>query len=251
MTEHPTRPTVVRIAGLVAGLTLAVLAAGCQSGNATTGHHPTSSVRATGVVPPAPPATVDATPETGTRLGSAAPALDTLAGLPVRVEDTGAHYNRTEWGGWSTQDGCDTRESVLQGQGSEVSTGRGCRVIAGRWVSPYDGLRLRVPAEVQIDHRVSVKEAVRSGARGWDRAQRQRFYNDPANLVAVSAHANTSKGDRDPGTWRPSNRDTWCGYATAYITTKTTYHLAVDQREHDALASMLRTCPAADTSERK
>ena len=86
-------------------------------------------------------------------------------------------------------------------------------------------------------------EASRSGARDWTREQREGFYNDLVNLVAVSVTTNTSKGDKDPGRWKPPNRDHWCAYADGYVTTKWAYHLTVDQREHDALVSMLQTCP--------
>jgi hypothetical protein len=171
-----------------------------------------------------------------------------LGELAVRAEDTGAHYRRADWGDWSyVGDGCDTREVVLREQGHGVISGKGCVPVCPQgappcWVSPYDGLALDFRGDVQLDHRVPIKEALRSGARGWNFEQRDRFYNDHANLVAVSVHANTSKGDRDPGRWRPSNRDGWCSYATGYIATKHTYGLSVDQGEHDALVDMLRTC---------
>jgi hypothetical protein len=212
----------------------AVAVAGCQPSTATT----TAATTPTGRSVANHPA--------GT---APAAARNQLAALPVRAEDTGAHYRRTEWGDWTSHGhGCDTREIVLRDQGHGTVSGQDCRPTcpvnsAPCWVSPYDGQVFRDPAAVQIDHRVPLKEAVRSGARTWNQQQRQRFYNDPTNLVAVSAHANTSKGDNDPGAWQPSNRDTWCSYATAYIATKTTYHLAVDPREHDALAAMLATCP--------
>jgi hypothetical protein len=214
-------------------ITAAVLTlAGCRPGAATT----------TNTTPQV------LTPPTSTAAGPAPAARDPLGALPVRAEDTGAHYRRADWGDWSGHGGgCDTREVVLRDQGRNVKPGKGCRPtcpadVAPCWVSPYDGAELRDPAGVQADHRVPVKEAVRSGARTWDRAQRERFYNDPANLVAVSAHANTSKGDKDPARWRPSNRDTWCAYATAYVATKHTYGLTVDPAERDALVSMLATC---------
>ncbi|SMD14178.1 HNH endonuclease family protein [Kibdelosporangium aridum] len=166
-----------------------------------------------------------------------------LAALPVRDEDTGAHYNRDDWGDWTSPGRtCSTRVVILQQQGRDVSLGKGCRVRSGTWTSPYDGLVLTDPNQVQIDHRVPVKEAVRSGARDWTPEQRHRFYNDPNNLIAVSAKSNTSKGDRDPGRWTPRKRDAWCDYATAYITTKTTYRLSIDTRERDGLATMLATC---------
>ena len=171
-------------------------------------------------------------------------ARELLAALPVRVEDTGAHYDRDQWGDWTTGvGGCDTREIVLIRDGRDVERGPGCRVMGGIWISPYDGAHTTTPSRVQIDHRVPLAEAQRSGARHWSRAQRVAFYNDPANLVAVSARANTSKGDQDPGQWRPTRRDAWCGYAAAYITTKHTWRLHIDPAEHAGLVAMLNTCP--------
>lgn len=195
--------------------TIAVTVTGCQ--------YPTSTATATG------------------------PAVDQLAAVAVRVEDTGAHYDRDAWGDWTSRDGCDTREQILIAQGRGVQRGKGCTPVCPEsgpacWTSPYDGVTARERADLQIDHRVPVKEAMRSGARTWSAAQRSRFYTDPANLVAASVHSNTSKGDRDPGVWRPTNRTSWCDYATAYTATKRTYGLSVDQREHDALVSMLGTC---------
>lgn len=173
-------------------------------------------------------------------------AVAVLNTLQVRVEDTGAHYDRSQWGGWTGQGaGCDTRATVLIRQGHDVHQGRSCRPMCpvGKcWTSPYDGVSTSNPSEIQIDHRVPVKEANRSGARDWDTTRRARFYNDQANLVAVSAHSNTSKGDKDPGRWRPTNRAAWCDYATGYVATKRTYGLSIDQPEHDSLLAMLRTC---------
>jgi hypothetical protein len=189
-----------------------------------------------------------ARPPVGPAPASAAAGAAQLAALPVRVEDTAVHYRRDDWGDWASHGhGCNTRDLVLRDQGHGTVPGKGCTPSCPStgpacWTSPYDNTPLRDPSTVQIDHRVPVKEAARSGARTWAKDQRERFYNDPANLTAVSAHANTSKGDSDPGVWRPSNRDIWCAYASAYVATKTTYHLTVDQREHDALAAMFATC---------
>ncbi len=192
------------------------------------------------------PATANTTASSATTAPTAhaLPARQQLAHLVVRVEDTGAHYRRQQWGHWTAAPGgCDTRDLVLVRDAHTITGRRGCQPTAGTWMSRYDGLRVTDPAAVQIDHRVPLREATRSGARTWDRATRVGFYNDPANLVAVSAHANTSKGDRDPGTWRPGLRTAWCDYASAYIATKHTYRLSVDARERAGLASMLNTCP--------
>jgi hypothetical protein len=170
-----------------------------------------------------------------------------LAALPVRPEDTTTPYDRDQWGDWANHGhSCDTRELVLTDQGHHTTPGAACRpgCVLGSvcWLSPYDGARLRDPADVHVDHRVPLAEAHRSGAADWTREQRERFYNDPTNLVAASAESNTSKGDNDPAHWRPTNHAVWCDYATAYVATKDTYGLAVDPAEHDALAAMLTTC---------
>jgi hypothetical protein len=183
-------------------------------------------------------------PATG---GSSPPVV--LSRLTVAPEDTTAPYHRDGWGDWASHGhGCNTREIVLTEQGHGTRPGKGCRPVCpptgpACWTSPYDGARIRDPRRVQIDHRVPLGEAARSGAASWTRAQRERFYNDPANLVAASVHSNTSKGDDDPARWRPTNRAAWCGYATAYVATKDTYRLSVDHEERDALAAMLATCP--------
>ena len=163
----------------------------------------------------APPVPAAVTPATG-------PAADLLAALPVAPEDTAARYDRDEWGDWTSRDGCDTRERVLADQGTGTVLGKACRPLCPAtgpacWVSPYDGAATRDASRMQIDHRVPLAEATRSGAADWTREQKTRFYNDPTNLVAASVHSNTSKGDNDPAHWRPADRGVWCGYATAYI----------------------------------
>lgn len=60
------------------------------------------------------------------------------------------------------------------------TTSRRCTVSRGRWVSPYDGATWTNPSDVDIDHRVALKEAWESGARSWTAANRQRFANDVA-----------------------------------------------------------------------
>jgi hypothetical protein len=175
----------------------------------------------------------------------AAPAgapADLLAQLTVAVEDTGAHYNRADWGDWVGQgNSCDTRALVLQHQGASVDSRAGCKVAGGLWTSPYDGVVVTNPRELDIDHIVPVKEANRSGARNWSPELRATFYNDSANLVAVSASSNRAKGDSDPAHWRPV-RTYWCVYATSYAGVKVHYHLAVDLDEKAALSQMLGTC---------
>lgn len=188
-----------------------------------------------------------------------------FAKLVVAEEDTGAHYERDEWGeDWATHaDGCSTRELVLLEQSGAQRLGarRGgdCAPTCPRaadhcWVSPYDGRPATDAGELEIDHRVSLKEASRSrvvaaggkpgkgAARLWPAERKQAFYEDRTNLVAVTSSVNQSKNDDDPGRWRPADRASWCAFATAYVRTKVTYGLTADRAEHDALGQMLGTC---------
>lgn len=170
-----------------------------------------------------------------------------LLTLTVTVEDTGAHYQRDDWGSWTTVRGCDTRERVLARDGTGEVADDQCRPACPAalrtpcWTSPYDGRATGDPDTLDIDHLVPLAEAQRSGARGWTTVQRHGYANDPANLVAVTATVNRSKGDQDPATWLPAQ---WrCQYAARWISVKATYGLTVDQAERDALVGVLAGCP--------
>ncbi|MFC5291336.1 HNH endonuclease family protein [Actinokineospora guangxiensis] len=172
------------------------------------------------------------------------PSLSAL-GEP-KAEDTGAHYRRDDWGDWdydpSTK--CNTRERVLARDGTGLDVDSQCRpqCPSGKcWTSSYDGEVVGDAGDLQIDHIVPLAEANRSGARKWSAEQRGRFYNDMDNLIAVTGSSNQSKGDDDPGRWRP-DRGAWCDYATKYVTVKARYKLSVDRAEQAELARMLDTC---------
>lgn len=184
-----------------------------------------------------------------------------LAALPVAPEDTGAHYDRDDWPHWSVgAAGCDTREAVLRDQGQNVTTGRECRITGGQWTSAYDGVVVRArsaggktvwePQGLDLDHLVPLAEVARSGRivdgrrvgpRQWTRADRERYANDRAVLVPVTASSNRAKGDQDPAKWLPELDR--CGYVTRWVEIKQRYELSVNQAEHDAIAGVLATCP--------
>jgi hypothetical protein len=193
----------------------------------------------------------DATPDPGaatpTMSGPAAELLDTLTVAP----ETGtAGYDRDRFGaGWQTgPDGCDTRDAVLATESLAPPRFDGCTVVAGEWVSAWDGARLADPSGLDVDHLVPLAEAWASGASSWPAARRVAFANDvdparPDALVAVTAAANRAKGDRDPAEWLPPDRAVWCRYANAWITLKAAWSLTIDADEHQALTDALATCP--------
>jgi hypothetical protein len=172
-------------------------------------------------------------------------ALAALASLPVRPA-TASGYARSKFRHWSTQpDGCTTREAVLIRDAVSVIA-KGCRVISGEWLSPYDNTRWTVASRLDIDHMVPLKEAWVSGASGWSPARRQAFANDlgwRGSLIAASASSNRSKGDRDPDRWMPPNAAYRCTYLFDWIDVKYRWSLSVDPAERQAITRDLAACP--------
>ena len=175
-----------------------------------------------------------------------------LAGLRVEPEGVRAGYRRELFVHWvdADRDACNTREEVLIAESRTAAQvdPYGCKVVAGDWYSSYDGLTFSDPSELDVDHMVPLAEAWDSGAAQWDAPRRQAFANDldhPEALRAVSASANRSKGDLDPGQWKPTRDAAWCEYANDWVTVKKAWALSADQNEVDDLRVMLRTCGAA------
>lgn len=157
-------------------------------------------------------------------------------GMPV-IPESDSRYERSLYGsGWidADGDGQDTRQEVL----AEESLG-------GFWLDRYTGTMINSARLLDIDHLVPLAEAHASGGYAWTREQRIAFANDltnPAHLIAVSAGANRSKGDRDPAEWMPPNRAYWCEYLTNWVAVKALYGLSVDTAERDALMRGFDVC---------
>jgi hypothetical protein len=175
---------------------------------------------------------------------SGATARSYLATLPVRTENrTG--YNRDLFPHWITISGtCNTRETVLKRDGSNVVTDSSCYATRGSWYSPYDGATWTAASDVDIDHLVPLAEAWDSGASSWTTSRRQAFANDLTRpqLLAVTDNVNQAKGDQDPATWMPSRTTYRCIYVRAWVQVKYYYGLSVDSAEKSALTSYLSGC---------
>jgi hypothetical protein len=181
----------------------------------------------------------------GTTTTDPADAKAKLAKLKV-VTRTGSMrgYSREKFPHWnSTGSNCDVRDSVLKRDGTKVKVS-GCNVVAGTWISVYDGDKITDPAKVDVDHVVPLANAWRSGAAAWTTGQREKFANDldDPQLVAVSASSNRSKGDQDPSTWKPEQTGSWCQYAQDWIVVKSQWKLTVTTKEKAALQDMLEKC---------
>jgi hypothetical protein len=159
--------------------------------------------------------------------------------LEVRLageSNGGVSYDRGLYGSWiQVRSGCNTRCAVLEEE----------RLSDGTWFSWYDGQTVRNSSRLDIDHMVPLAEAHSSGAWQWDPSRKRQYANDithPEALTAVSASSNRSKGSRDPAEWKPPDHDSWCDYATDWITVKTVWNLTSDQAEITGLGEMLDTC---------
>ncbi|RZU25134.1 HNH endonuclease family protein [Streptomyces sp. BK239] len=175
---------------------------------------------------------------------SAATARTYLASLTVAAEDrTG--YDRDLFNHWITVSGsCNTRETVLKRDGSNVVVNSACTATGGSWYSPYDGATWTAAADLDIDHVVPLAEAWDSGAGGWTSAKRQNFANDLTRpqLIAVTDNVNQAKGDQDPAEWMPSVSSYRCTYVRAWVQVKYYYGLSVDSAEKSALTNQLASC---------
>jgi hypothetical protein len=175
---------------------------------------------------------------------SASTARSYLASLTVATEDrTG--YDRDLFNHWIIISGsCNTRETVLKRDGTNVVTNSSCAATSGRWYSPFDGATWYAASDVDIDHLVPLAEAWDSGADSWTSSKRQQFANDLTRpqLIAVTDDVNQSKGDKDPAQWMPSVTGYRCIYARAWVHTKYYYGLSIDSAEKSALTRILNGC---------
>ncbi|MFF9620519.1 HNH endonuclease family protein [Streptomyces griseosporeus] len=175
---------------------------------------------------------------------SATTARSYLSQLTVATENrTG--YSRDLFPHWITISGtCNTRETVLKRDGTNVVTDSSCAATSGSWYSPYDGATWTAASDLDIDHLVPLAEAWDSGASKWTTAQRQAFANDLTRpqLIAVTDDVNQAKGDQDPATWMPSRTTYRCTYVRAWVQVKYYYDLSVDSAEKTALTNYLANC---------
>ena len=170
-----------------------------------------------------------------------APAAARVAAVPS-AEDEGLRYDRALFGGWADEDGdCrTTRHEVL----AALSTVRvrwspdGCEVERGRWIDPYTG-RVHLDAGgLDVDHVVPLAYAWARGADEWDAGARERFANDPANLLPVEARLNRQKGARGPLGWLPPDEGFRCQYLLRFLRVARAYDLRLAGDEAWGLAAL-------------
>ncbi len=175
--------------------------------------------------------------------------------LPKRLADnrstsspqvTSQSYERSAFGhGWDDADGdCQNSraEALIATSSTPVrfAADKECRVVTGRWISPFTGNVIQNSSKIDIDHVVPLKWAWERGARGWSQAKREKFANDMVNLWPVELSLNRSKGARGPNEWLPPSGQ--CGYVARFLRIVKQYDLQPSSSEAGWISSFLNRC---------
>ena len=245
---------VAGLATLIVGASLVSPAASTKEGDAqsaaaVTATSTTSSITSTAAALTA--SQIDAL------IATAAPqtALATLGTLTVKDASTPAGYDRDQFGpAWTDVDmnGCDTRNDILARDLTNIQVQPGtnnCVVLSGQLDDPYTAATLTFAQDqansgtVDIDHVVALADAWGTGAQAWDAPSRQKFANDPFDLLAVDGPTNAAKSEANAATWLPPDTAYRCQYVARQIAVKAKYQLGVTNTERTATAGVLSSCP--------
>jgi hypothetical protein len=159
---------------------------------------------------------------------------------------THANYKRSEFGhGWDDADGdCqDSRAEALIATSTtsvRFATNKRCRVVTGRWVSPFTGRVIQNAGDIDIDHVVPLAWSWNRGARQWPREKREQFANDSMNLWPVELSLNRSKGAKGPNEWLPPAGQ--CGYVARFYRIVKLYKLEPRPAENEWIRAFLDDC---------
>lgn len=189
-------------------------------------------------------------PEAGAEgaVQTSSPALNALEELAVKGRASKTGYERSQFGsGWSTVNGCSTRDIILYRDLENASLDGACKVASGTLNDPYTGTVIQFTRDqssvVQIDHVVALSDAWQKGAQALTPEMRKQLANDPLELIAASGAENQAKGDGDAATWLPKNKGFRCEYIARQIAIKKKYTLWVTEPEKQAMAGVLSGCP--------
>ncbi len=179
------------------------------------------------------------------------PVIDALNKLAIKGRAPKTNYTREQFGNsWTSTNGCDTRNIILNRDMTNIVVDEKCNVISGILNDPYTGKTIQfkrgsdTSSDVQIDHVVALSDAWQKGAQQFTSEKRKLFANDPLELLAVDGSANLQKNDGDAATWLPPNKSFRCLYVARQIAVKQKYSLWITQAEHDAIDTVLSNCPS-------
>lgn len=165
---------------------------------------------------------------------------------PVPNED---YIRKTHFGRWindPTDDSCmNTRAKVLVRDSEEevkFRNDRQCVVDSGKWLDRYSNNEYTSSREIQIDHMVPLKHAYMAGAWAWDYKTRCLYANYLGyqnHLIPASVRENTSKGDRAPDKYLPSELSYRCQYIKDWLAIKLIWKLNLTDDEAQAIHEVM------------
>ena len=157
-------------------------------------------------------------------------------------------YSRSKFGsGWRDNDK-DCQNSRMEALISQsvaplkYKTSDNCKVVSGRWNSPYSGKTIYKASDIDIDHVVPLKWAWEHGANKWSKKKRVEIANDPINLLSVEASLNRQKGAKGLDGWLPPQNI--CQYILRFERVRKTYNLTLNSPELKSYSSIkIKYCP--------
>ncbi|MDR5710763.1 hypothetical protein [Nesterenkonia flava] len=156
-----------------------------------------------------------------------------------------AGRSRDYFGYWTDMDGdgVNTRNEVLARDLHEVewnSTETG--VVSGAFHDPYTGEFIRFsPERAALDHIIPVPHAwIEMEHR--EPGEREAFYNDAGNLLAVSDAARQEKAADAPRNWMPEHEGFRCRYAVAWAETAAAHEISLYASDIAVLRETLYRC---------
>ena len=172
-----------------------------------------------------------------------------------------APYNRGDWYHWDNYERTcwNVREEVLyrdaEDDGSltvldadKIRTddkNEACYVSGGTWIDPFTGEEFGNPQDLDIDHVIALSYANSAGGASWSSEKKRQFANSltyDKHLLAVSASANRSKGDKGPGDWMPPNEDFHCEYVTIWTKIAAEWELSITPKDKRTIKATLEEC---------
>jgi hypothetical protein len=155
-------------------------------------------------------------------------------------------YERSAFGhGWSdtNRDCQNSRAEALIAASTTTArfaSDKGCRVVSGRWISPFTQQVIQNASDIDIDHVVPLKWAWQRGASGWPLGKRESFANDMTNLWPVKLGLNRSKSAQGPDEWLPPSGH--CGYVARFQRIVKQYDLEPSAPEASWIQVFLDRC---------
>lgn len=164
-----------------------------------------------------------------------------LSCILLNTIDSSFAYDREDWPHWSKHPGTclNTRQEILRQRSLVPVEYRGkkkCAVDTGKWEDFYYQEILTKSGDIDIDHVIPLKYADDLGGSKWSREAKQKFANDPENLVITNKKFNRQKGAKGITQWLPMNRQYACRYMKKWFAVKNIYSLPVSLEEKETFS---------------